>query len=125
MGLAKNIMGAGFSAAQAAGDFVSSAATSLTAAGTTQSDALAITADANFIGTVSAGSGVRLYNGQIGDSQFVFNDTGAGGNSVTVYPPVGSKVNNLATNGGFLLQANTAVLCIKVTATRWFAILSA
>ena len=123
MGYAKNIMGAGIPAAAAAADTVSSVATGLTAAGTTQGTALAITADVNFISTVGASSGVQIYNGVIGDSVFVMNDGGA--NALTVYPPTGSKFNNLATNAGFTLNANTPVWCIKVTATRWFAILSA
>lgn len=123
MGYAKNIMGAGIPAAAAAADTVSSVATGLTATGTTQGTALAISADVNFVSTVGANSGVILYNGVIGDSVFVMNDGGA--NALTVYPPVGGKVNNLATNAGFTLAANTPVVCFKVTATRWFAILSA
>lgn len=123
MGYAKNIMGAGIPAAAAAADTVSSVATALTAAGTTQTTALSITADANFVSTVGASSGVILYNGMIGDSVFVVNDGGA--NPLTVYPPVGSKFNSLSTNTGFSLAANTPVWCIKITSTRWFAILSA
>lgn len=123
MGFAKNLMGTGMPAAMAAGDFVSQVATGLTSTGTTQATALTIQADANFVSTVASGTGVILYNGMIGDSCFVFNDNGA--NALTVYPPTGGKVNNLATNAGFLLAANTSVLCIKVTATRWFAMLSA
>ena len=123
MGFAKNIMGAGVPAAAAAADTIASVATGLTAAGTTQATALSITADANFVSTVGASSGVIIYNGVIGDSVFIVNDGGA--NPLTVYPPVGSKFNSLATNTGFTLAANTPVWCVKITATRWFAILSA
>lgn len=123
MGFAKNIMGAGIPAAAAAADTVSTVATALTSAGTTQGTALSITADVNFVSTVAAGSGVILYNGMIGDSVFIMNDGDA--DALTVYPPVSGKFNNLATNAGFSLPANTPVWCIKVTATRWFALLSA
>ena len=123
MGYAKNLMGAGIPAAMAAATEISSVATALTAAGTTQTTALAISADANFVSTVGAGSGVIIYNGMIGDTVYVFNDAGA--NPLTVYPPVGGKINNLSTNGGFLLAPNTAVQVSKITSTRWFAILSA
>lgn len=123
MGFAKNIMGAGIPAAAAAADTVSSVATALTAAGTTQATALSITADVNFVSTVPAGGGVIVYNGMIGDSCFVMNDGDA--DALTVYPPVGSKFNNLATNTGFSLPMNTPVWVVKITATRWFAILSA
>ncbi len=123
MGFAKNIMGAGIPAAAAAADTISSEALALTAAGTTQGTALSITADVNFVSTVGASSGVIIYNGVIGDSVFIMNDGGA--NPLTVYPPVGGKINNLATNAGFTLAANTPVWVLKVTATRWFAMLSA
>lgn len=123
MGFAKNIMGAGVAAAAAAADTISSVATALTATGTTQATALSITADVNFVSTVGASSGVIVYNGVIGDSTFIMNDAGA--NALTVYPPVGGKFNNLATNAGFSLPVNTPVWCIKLTATRWFALLSA
>ena len=123
MGYAKNIMGAGIPAAAAAADTVAAVATALTSTGTTQGTALSVTSDVNFVSTVAASSGVILYNGMIGDSVFIVNDGGA--NALTVYPPVGSKFNALATNTGFTLPANTPVWCLKVTATRWFAILSA
>jgi hypothetical protein len=123
MGFAKNIMGAGVPAAAAAADTIASVATGLTAAGTTQATALSLTADANFVSTVGASSGVQVYNGVIGDSCFIVNDGGA--NPLTVYPPTGGKFNNLATNAGFTLATNTPVWVIKITATRWFAILSA
>lgn len=123
MAYAKNQMGLGVAAAEAAGDFIAQVATGLTAAGTTQGTALAINADANLVSTVGASSGVIIYNGVIGDSCIVYNDAGA--NALTVYPPVGGKINNLSTNSGMTLAANTSVLLMKVTATRWIGILSA
>lgn len=123
MAYAKNQMGLGVPAAEAAGDFIAQVATAISAAGTTQATATSITADANLVSTVGASSGVIIYNGMIGDSCIVFNDAGA--NTLTVYPPVGSKINNLSTNAGMALAANTSVLLMKVTATRWLGILSA
>src|SRR5258708_3672585 len=113
MGFAKNIMGAGVPAAAAAADTIASVATALAATGTTQATALSLTADANFVSTVGASSGVIVYNGVIGDSCFIVNDAGA--NALTVYPPVGGKFNSLATNTGFSLAANTPVWVIKIT----------
>lgn len=123
MAFAKNIMGTGVPAAAAASDVIASTATGLTSTGTSQATALLISADANFVSTVAASTGVILYNGVVGDSCFIVNDAGA--NALTVYPPVGSKFNNLSTNTGFSLSANTPVWCLKISATRWFAILSA
>lgn len=123
MAFAKNVMGAGIPAQAAQSDNICAVATALTAAGTTQGTALLIQADANFVSTVASGSGVVLYNGVIGDNCYIYNDAGA--NSLTVYPPVNGKINGLATNAGFLLAANSAVFVAKITATRWFALLSA
>lgn len=123
MALAKNLMGLGFSALQASGDFIAAVATAISAAGTTQATATALTADCHLVSTAAANSGVIVYNGVIGDSQVVFNDNT--GNTFFVYPPVGSRVNNLSTNSGVLLAPNTAAIFVKVTSTRWLAILSA
>lgn len=123
MGYAKNIMAAGIPYAAAAADTISSVATAISAAGTTQATATAISADMNLVSTVGASSGVQIYNGVIGDSLFIFNDAGA--NALNVYPPTSGKFNNIATNSPIVLAANTLLWCIKVTSTRWLAILSA
>lgn len=123
MAFAKNQMGLGVAAAEAAGDFIATVATALTSTGTTQVTALVISADVNLVSTVAASSGVILYNGVVGDSCIVFNDNGA--NALTVYPPVGSKINNIATNSGISLPANTTLFLAKATSTRWIGLLSA
>lgn len=123
MAFAKNLMGLGFSAAQASGDFISVVNAAVAAAGTTQATATLIQADCNAITTCAAGAGVILYNGVIGDSCLIYND--ATGNALTIYPPTSAKINGLATNGGMLLANNTSVILAKVTATRWIGILSA
>lgn len=123
MAYAKNQMGLGVAAAEAAGDFIAQVLTGVSAAGTTQATATAVVNDFTAVSTVAAGSGVIIYNGQIGDSCIVFNDGGA--SALTVYPPVGSKFNNLTTNGGILVPINSSALFVKFTATRWSVILSA
>lgn len=123
MAFAKNQMGLGVAAAEAAGDFIAQVQTGISAAGTTQATATLVSADANLVSTVAASSGVIVYNGQIGDSCIVFNDGGA--NTLIVYPPTSGKINNLATNAGMVLGINTAVLLMKVSATRWLGVLSA
>lgn len=123
MSFAKNVIGAGVAPGAAAVDVISVVKTGISAAGTTQGTATTVQSDANLVSTASANQGVILYNGDVGDSCFVFNDnTGVG---IYVYPPVGSTINNLATNAGMVLPNNTQVLMTKVTATRWLAHLSA
>lgn len=123
MGLAKNIMQGGFSYGQAETDFMGTIKTGISAAGTTQATATALTADVNLVSTAAASSGVQLYNGSISDSMWVYNDNS--GNTFIVYPPTLGQFNQLAVNSGVNLANNTNALFLKVTATRWLVILSA
>ena len=123
MGLAYRMMSAGVAFAEAQTDFIASINTGISAAGTTQGTATALTACVNLVSTVAASSGVQLYNALVGDSMIVFNDAGA--NSLNVYPPTSGKINNIATNGPVVLGINTSCLFMKITSTRWIAILSA
>ena len=122
MGLAKNMMGAGLSAGKVRNLNGTTFNTGITAAGTTQGTATALTADVNVVGTATAGQGVSLYNGVIGDSQLVYNDTNV---AIYVYPPTGGNVNQLSANTGFALGGRTAVEVKKATATQWVGFLSA
>ena len=72
----------------------------ISAAGTTQGTATALTASNNVITTAAASSGVILTNSEIGDEYAILN---IGANAVTVYPPTSGQINNLAANSGFLL----------------------
>lgn len=121
MPLSRDLMGAGFSAGQATG-WSGNVHSSVTAAGTSQSDATALTASVNVITTAAAGSGVRLPAMNIGDDVWVLN-LGAG--ACVVYPATGERINSVATNSGFVLSPNTAVIVKKFTTTRLVGILSA
>ncbi len=94
----------------------------ISAAGTTQGTATALTASDNVVTTAAASSGVILPNSEIGDEYNILN---LGANAVTVYPPTSGQVNALSANTGFQLATNTAVKVKKFTATRWMAFLSA
>lgn len=122
MALATNIMRGGFSAGQAKA-INGAIATALTAAGTTITDALDLSADTNVIGTCASGAGVQLPSCEIGDSCEVYN---GGANACTVYPDTAStQINGLSAGSGFLLATNTSCYCRKITSTRWTAYLSA
>ena len=98
-------------------------ATSISAAGTTQSTATELTAADNELTTVAAGAGCVLSSKlAAGDSQTVFN---AGANAVKLYPPSGMKINALAANAPMLLGTNTGCLFKCVSTTRVFGVLSA
>ena len=122
MARAANIMRGGYSAGQAKA-INGAIATGLTAAGTTISDALRLTADTNVIGTCASGAGVQLAQTEDGDAQEVYN---GGANACTVYPDgTDVQINGLTAGNGFLLATNTSCYCRKITSTRWIAFLSA
>ena len=122
MALARNIMKGGWSAGNAKA-VNGSIATGLTAAGTTMTDALDLTADTNVIGTCASGAGVQLPSAELGDSCEVYN---GGANACTVYPDTSSvQINALTAGNGFLLGTNTMCYCRRITSTRWVANLSA
>jgi len=123
MGLAKNIVGAGFSWLQAQNTDWASTKTGISAAGTTQGTATALTADINLVSTATALQGVQLYNGVQNDSMIVFNDNS--GATIVVYPPTGGQLNNLTVNAGIQVANNTLAEFFKVTSTRWIVQLSA
>lgn len=96
--------------------------TAISAAGTAQGTATALTNALNGIGTVASGAGVVLYAGSAGDCQLVYN---GGANAVKVYPPSGAKINGLATDAPHLLATNTACEYWFLSATQVVGVLSA
>ncbi len=101
---------------------VQDVATGIVSAGTTQGTATALTSTLNGLGTVAAGSGVILFAGSAGDCQLIYN---GGANPVTVYPPVGSNINQMASNSPHTLPINTACEYWFFSATQIVGVLSA
>lgn len=121
--LARHIMGGGLSAGSAAAiNGTGGLMTSVTAAGTTITDATDLTGSINVLTTVAASTGVQLPSMDVGDEVEILN---LGANSCSVYPYTGDRINQLSTNSAFTLGANTAVKIRKFTTTRCMAWLSA
>lgn len=120
MALGHKLKGSGLSDLQVAA-IGHDASSGLTATGTVQGDAYAMTAADNEFTTVASGTGAILYAGTPGDEQSVYN---GGANALTVYPPSGSSINGLAANSGILVPTNTACIFKCVSSTRWVGILS-
>ena len=118
MALAADIMRGGISAMTARA-IQGQANGSVSAAGSSQSGATAISMSIN---AVTGTGGVRLPSAEIGDDVAILN---LGSAAITVYPPTSEQINALAVNIGFLLAANTAVKVKKFTSTRWMGFLSA
>lgn len=77
----------------------------LTAAGTTQGDALELTDQFNRIATCASGAGVKL-PATTKKPIFIRND---GANDCTVYPNTGAAINGGSANAGLLIAANGGV----------------
>jgi hypothetical protein len=122
MSLLIELMGSGCPGAMAQG-VMGSVANSLTAAGSSNSDALQLGAAINRVTTTAASTGVKLPLPNPGESVMVVN---SGANALLVYPGTGASINALtATTGGFSVAAGGRALFVGVTNTNWFAILSA
>ena len=122
MATARDIMKGGFSAggARAINGQVNS---SVSAAGTTISDATDLVSSINVVTTAAASSGVQLPSCEIGDEVEILN---LGANAVTVYPDISTgQINGLSAGAGFLLATNTSVRCRRFTSLRWAGYLSA
>jgi len=97
--------------------------TAVTAAGSSNSDAAAITLDGQVIPlTAGDGStGVILPEGTVGQSVVLVN-TAAG--VCKLYPASGEKINNLtATSGAHSIQANQSVMVVYVSAGYGWAVI--
>lgn len=103
MGLSARLVTAGLSAIQAQA-IQGTAANNLTATGSTQGTALPLPADVCKFTTVSASTGAILPPANPGDSGSVFN---GGASALSLYPPVGGKVNGLGTNTAYSIAAAT------------------
>lgn len=94
----------------------------LSAAGTTQGTATAITNQTNDFTTVAASSGAILPSPEQGEFIFVAN---SGANAIALYPATGHSINALAANAAFSVPAGKNVIVWAATATKWIVNLSA
>ena len=108
-------------AAQALGGTIASG---LTATGTTNANALALSQAINQFSTVAAGTGAILPTFAVpGDVVEIYN---GGANALLVYPPVLGQINALTvTTGGFSVAAGKSARFVRFGAIGWFSSLSA
>ena len=113
-----------------AGYMVGDVAPGLTATGSTQATALALSANFNQFTVVAASTGAVLpavaaapmLGVSNGDSIEVFNQ---GANALSVYPPAGSSINGLTVNTAISVPINKGARFIQLSPTAWGSILSA
>lgn len=117
MASVKTLMGSGMPAAQAVAVNTGTFATGLTAAGTTNADALQLTADFNVLTTVGSGAGAILPDVEAGSAIIVVN---GGSNALLVYPPAAGQLNNqTATSAGRTIGAGKAGIFSRGNAIHW------
>ena len=94
-----------------------SVGTGLTAAGTTISDALALTSLVNVVTTAAASTGVKLPDAPIGQMVTVQNN---GANAINVFPHSASGTINAGSAGAAVTTASAAgAICIRNSSTDW------
>lgn len=91
----------------------------LTATGTTQGTALALTQQNNEITTVASGTGVILpATSNAGRTTLVVN---GGVNDLFVYPPIGATIDNNAANVGVVVRAGNRSTFIAISTTKYYS----
>ena len=119
MALSKDVMGAGFSAGQA--NALNGNYTTIAAAGSSITDATAVTASMTVVTAADGTKGVKLV-GNVGDSLFLANSSAS---TLKVYPGSASEAiwvpGSSAGTGGAAYSQTLWAVCefVKVTATQW------
>src|SRR6478609_6592597 len=112
-----NLLGSGCPALQCRAS-LGFPSTGLTAAGSTQGTALVLPSDFNVVTTTAASTGVILpavsSQIQVTDTIIVVNH---GANALTVYPPVGGKVQVGAANAGLSVASGKTAWFLLVGST--------
>jgi hypothetical protein len=105
-------------AAAAIVDLLRTVSTNLTATGSDQSGALALTTDDNICTTVAASTGVKLMAKPATGAKII-NVMNWGANPLKVYPASGESFNGLAANAPITLAVGGILEARSDTTTRW------
>ena len=98
------------------GRFIVGVDASVTAAGTVQGDATALTKTYNIINTASANQGVKLLDASAGTRVTIFNSTTV---TIKIYPYAGESINDLSANAALSLGPEKGRDFVAVSATQW------
>ena len=98
---------------------VTGVTTGISASGSVQGDATALTTAINIVGTVSAGQGVRLPTAVAGMVVYVTNDSAT---TLNVYPASSASINAASTNVAYSLPTKATVQFVAATTSRWLTV---
>ncbi len=96
-----------------------SVATGISAAGSTQGTATAISKEINVVSTVASGAGVVLPTAVAGMAITITNTSA---NSLLVYPATSGIINSLSANAGYTQPAGATLQFVAPTTTQWYTI---
>lgn len=91
----------------------------ITAAGSTQSTATALTKQINVIATVAIGQGVKLPDAATGFMITLINTTN---NPVNIYPYSGDQIDSLSANVPYILGAKARLQFVATSTTQWYTL---
>ena len=103
----------------AAGYHIRSVGTGISAAGSTQGTATALTKEFNQVTTVSSGQGVVLPTAVAGMAVTITNTSA---NNLSVYPASAAAINTLSANAAFTQGAGSTLQFIAMTSTQWYTV---
>jgi len=98
---------------------IHSVVTGISANGSTQATATALTKEFNGVSTVSSGQGVILPTAVAGMA-IIINNTSA--NSLLVYPASGAMINSLATNAPYTQATQETLQFVAMSTTQWYIV---
>jgi len=98
---------------------IRSVQTAISAAGTVQGNATALTKEINVVSTVASGAGVRLPTAVAG---MVISITNTSANSLLVYPATSGIINSLSANAAFTQASGATLQFIAPTTTQWYTV---
>ena len=104
---------------QTSGYEILTTSAAVSAAGTAQGNATAITTQVNVTSTVASGAGVALPTAQAGLRITIINTAA---NAVLVYPASGGTINALALNAAYSLGAGGRLDFQAVSSTQWYTL---
>jgi hypothetical protein len=103
----------------ASGYHIRSVNTGISAAGSTQGTATAITKEINIVSTVAAGAGVVFPTAVEG---MVITITNTSANALLVYPATSAAINSAALNAAYSQPAGSTLQFIAPTTTQWYTV---
>jgi hypothetical protein len=103
----------------ASGYHIRSVTTGITAAGTVQANATALTTEFNVVSASTPAQGVRLPVAVAGMAIIITNTSA---NATQVYPASGAAINTLSSNNAFLQDPGSAIQFIAVSSTQWYTV---